>query len=176
MQRCDQSSAECRVLTFKEGLLSAVAHDLRLQVGKFNIAFDEATGTIDAAFEPTSLSVVCARRDGADAPELLSDADKRKIEAHVRDDVLQVRRHAQITFVGKRIGGDAHAMQLEGQLRLHGQTRPLRVNVEQRDGKWMCEVELYQPDWGIKPFTAMLGTLRVKPTIRVQIEVAANAG
>jgi polyisoprenoid-binding protein YceI len=171
MQRCDEGSAECRVLTWKDGLLSAVAHDLRLRVGKFSIAFDETTGTIDADFDPASLSVVCARRDGADAPELLSDADKRKIDAHVRDDVVQVRRHAQITFVGKRIGGDARAMQVEGQLRMHGQKRSLRVNVEQRDGKWMCEVELHQPDWGIKPFTAMLGTLRVKPTIRVQIEV-----
>ena len=159
------------MLTFKEGLLSAVAHDLRLRVGRFGIAFDEATGVVDAGFDPASLSVVCARRDAADAPELLSDSDKRKIDAHVRDDVLHVRRHRQLTFVGKRVGGDAQTMQVEGQLLMHGQQRPLRVNVEQRDGKWICEVELHQPDWGIKPFSAMLGTLRVKPTIRVQIEV-----
>lgn len=173
MQRCDETSAECRVLTFKEGLLSAVAHDLRLRVGKFSIAFDETTGVIEASFDPASLSVACARRDGADVPELLSDADKRKIDAHVRDDVLQVRRHERLTFIGKRVGGDAQAMQVEGRLLMHGQQRPLRVVAEQRDGKWHCEVELLQPDWGIKPFTAMLGTLRVKPTIRVQLEVPA---
>ena len=34
-------------------------------------------------------------------------------------------------------------------------------------------LDFNQPDYGIKPFTAMLGTLKVKPKLRVRVSVAA---
>lgn len=37
MPRLDASSADCFVFTYKEGLLSAVAHDLKLRVTRFTI-------------------------------------------------------------------------------------------------------------------------------------------
>jgi hypothetical protein len=40
----------------------------------------------------------------------------------------------------------------------------------QRDGdKWHGEAVIDQREWGIKPFTAFLGTLRIKPEIRIEV-------
>src|SRR4051812_4209200 len=42
--RIDPASAECLVYTFKEGLLSAVAHDLKIRVERFEIEVTPGEG------------------------------------------------------------------------------------------------------------------------------------
>ena len=50
------------IYTFKEGLLSKLAHDLRLSVTRFDIS---ARGTeIEASLDPTSLRVDGVMKDG----------------------------------------------------------------------------------------------------------------
>ena len=39
----------------------------------------------------------------------------------------------------------------------------------------VAEVSLHQPDFGIKPYSAMLGTLRVKPDVTVVVSLPADA-
>ena len=44
-----------------------------------------------------------------------------------------------------------------------------------RNGElWSGESELHQPDFGIRPYTAALGALKVKPVVRVRIQFAAD--
>jgi hypothetical protein len=33
------------------------------------------------------------------------------------------------------------------------------------------EVTLHQPDYGIKPYSAMLGTLKIRPDVKVRIRL-----
>ena len=40
MRHFDQQSATCQVFTYKEGLLSAVGHDLKINVGRFTVDVD----------------------------------------------------------------------------------------------------------------------------------------
>ncbi len=60
---------------------------------------------------------------------------------------------------------------VQGALSLRGIERPLSLTARAVAGAWTAEVDLSQPDYGIKPFTAMLGTLKVKPVVRVQLRV-----
>jgi hypothetical protein len=94
--RVDASSAECLVLTEKEGLLSAVAHDLKMRVTQFELAWDGATLT--ARFEPNSLRVVDARKRGRENAEALGDDGKVKIEQSIVSDVLHAQRYPTIEF------------------------------------------------------------------------------
>ena len=55
MPRYDASSAKVLVFTFKEGLLSAAAHDLKLEVTKFTV--DVEGTSVRAEFDATSLRV-----------------------------------------------------------------------------------------------------------------------
>ena len=60
MLRYDQNTAECFVYTYKEGVLAAVAHDLKLRVGAFWFTVDPQDSAVSASFDPNSIEVVCA--------------------------------------------------------------------------------------------------------------------
>lgn len=175
MPRFDATSAECHVFTFKEGVLSAVAHDLRIRVERFTIDVDEEAGPIEARFHADSLRVDCAMKDGREAPDTLRDGQKRDIEANIVDAVLHPRKHPEIVFrstkVEGKIEGKVDERRIEGTLSLHGVTRPIHAVARRQAGRWITEVELHQPDFGIKPYSAMLGALKIRATVRVRVSV-----
>lgn len=166
------SEIECHVLTFKEGVLSAVAHDLKIRVGKGSVTIGEGNA-IEATFDPTSLSVVCARKDGQDAPGTLSAGDKKKIESNILKDVLHSKEHPQIRFVSSTVTRDGDRATVTGDLTLHGQTKSITATATKKGERWETEISIHQPDFGIKPYSAMLGALKVKPTVRVQLSIPA---
>ena len=176
MSRFDAQTARCEVFTFKEGLLSPVAHDLRLEVTRFTVDTDEAAGTVEATFDPRSLRVACAIVAGHDAPATLSTSDRRSIEERIVDDVLVVKRYPEIRFRSRSATRDGDGWRVEGTLALHGHERPVNVRARRDGGKLVAEVALQQPDFGIKPFSALLGTLRVRPEVKVRLTLPALAG
>ena len=169
MTRVDESRAECRVLTFKEGLLSAVAHDLLLRVGRFAIEYDEAGGTVEARFDARSLTVVCAMKDGHEAPAALPPKDKAEIARTIQKDVLDSARFPEIRFTGSIASTGAGGHRVRGTLALRGQSRPIEVAALDSTDRYAIECVIHQPDYSIKPYSAMLGTLKIKPDVRVQL-------
>jgi hypothetical protein len=169
--RMDASSAECLVLTEKEGLLSAVAHDLKIRVTRFELAWDGATLT--ASFDPRSLRVVNALKSGREDAEALGDADKAKIEQSLVADVLDAKRYPKIEFRSSEVVAEGKGYRIKGDLTLHGVTRGISPKVSLRGDRWGAQISINQPDYGIKPFSAMLGTLKVKPKLRVRVSVPA---
>jgi hypothetical protein len=167
----DASSAECLVLTEKEGLLSAVAHDLKIRVTKFELAWDGATLT--ASFDPRSLRVVNAMKSGREDAEALGDDDKAKIEQSIVADVLDAKRYPKIEFRSSEVAAEGKGYRIKGDLTLHGVTRSISLKANSRGDRWGTQVSINQPDYGIKPFRAMLGTLKVKPKLRVRVSVPA---
>jgi len=169
--RADASNAECLVFTFKEGVLSAVAHDLKLRFERFDIEADEAAGTVRARFETASLHVVCARRDGADAPGVLSDSDRRDIERRMSAEVLETTRHPEATFVSTKLDRTGDRVRVEGTLRLHGRDRTIAAEARPEGDRLVAEIVLHQPDWGVRPYSALLGAMKVRPDVRVRLSV-----
>jgi len=169
----DATTATCHVFTFKEGVLSAVAHDLRIRVERFTIDVDETAGTVTATFSAGSLRVDCAMKNGREDLDALSDRNRREIEGNIVDDVLHAKRHPEIVLRSGRIEGEDDERRIEGTLALHGAERPLRATARRQAGRWVVEVELRQPDFGIKPYSAMLGTLKVQPVVRVRVSLPA---
>ncbi len=166
MARYDADTAECLVLTYKEGVLSALAHDLILRVTSFSIDVDE--DRVEASFDASSLRVVSAARGGVPDHAALSDANKRDIEANIRKDVLHSGRYPTIRFSGRLRGLD-DATHVEGRLELHGRSQDLAfVTAGAR-----AEVTLHQPDFGVRPYRALMGTLRVQPDVTVRVSLPA---
>jgi len=164
----DAATAECLVFTYKEGLLSAIAHDLEIRVERFDVDVDEPALAVRARFDPASLRVVTAVREGAPTPGALSDSDKAKIEDNIRGEVLSVRDYPEIRFVSSAITRDGNAARITGDLTLHGKTRPVTVDARAEGDRLVAEARLHQPDFGIKPYSAMLGTLKIKPGLLVR--------
>ena len=177
MPTYDEKSAECLVLTYKEGLLSAVAHDLSIRVGRLSIDVADDGSRVTARFDPASLTVVSAMKDGRESPGALSEGDRRKIERSIREDVLAARRHPDIRFETDSVRRDGASATLAGRLHLHGRTVAITVPARRTDTGWLAETTLDQPTFGIKPFSAMLGTLRIRPdvTVRVFVPVSPEA-
>jgi hypothetical protein len=173
MPRYDATSAECLVFTFKEGLLSPIAHDLRLKVTRFSIEVDATTHSVTASFDTSSLVVDCPMKDGAENPSALSASDKQKISGQIRDDVLHGSKHPEATFRSRAVAArDDGGYDLEGELTLHGVTRPLGAcRTRLVAGRQQLEVRIHQPDFGITPYRAMLGTLKIQADVTIRITV-----
>jgi polyisoprenoid-binding protein YceI len=163
----------CHVFSFKEGLLSRLAHDLRIRVERFDVTI-EGEGDdrkVTATFDPRSLSVETAIVDGRDAPKALSKNDHAQIEKIIQREVLHTKKHGEIRFRSKSVRETDGGLVVEGDLTLHGTTRPLRCEVRDEGETWRTAVTLHQPDFGIKPYRAALGGLRIKPDVRVELSV-----
>lgn len=151
------------MLIFREGLLAAVGHDLTLRVGDFSLEVDQAAGNaVRARFAAGSLRVASAG---------VSPSDARDIERNAARDVLDAKRYPEIAFASTRVSRDGDQARVEGDLTLHGVTRPLVVDARADASHWRAEVRLDQRPFGIKPYSALLGTLKVKPELVVRVAV-----
>ena len=158
--RHDASTVEVLVYTYREGLLSAVGHDLCLRVSRLTVDVG-ADDSIVAEFDAASL-----RAHG------VSPDDARKIEKNAADDVLAARRFPSITFRSTKVTRDgAERARIEGTLTLHGVARPLAFDAVADGASWQAEVRLDVRDFGIKPYSALFGTLRVRADVRVVVRV-----
>lgn len=169
MPRFDATNASCFVFTFKEGLLSPAGHDLRLRVERFSIEVEESS--IVARFFTASLVVDTAMKEGREAPSALSERDKAKIAAHIRDDVLHSAKYPEATFRSSSVERRADGgYDISGEFTLHGVTRALQASTRATAHGQRLELVLHQPDYSITPFTALMGTLKVRADVHVLIE------
>jgi polyisoprenoid-binding protein YceI len=168
----NHQNAECLVFTYKDGLLSKIAHDLKIRVTNFQIEVDEATQSVSASFDASSLRVETAMKDGTENPKALSDGDKQKIAGQIQEDVLQAQKFPVIQFQSRAVvprpdGG----FDLQGELNLHGVTKPMNATTRVENGHQVMELTIHQPDFGITPYRAMMGTLKIQPDVRLRLMV-----
>lgn len=171
MLHFDADSADCRVFTFRDGLLSMIAHDLELRVTRFTLDVDEARRSVEARFDAASLRVVQALRDGTPLPDALGPSERGQIEQSIVRDVLDAARFPEIHFTSTAVAEAAGGVRVTGTLALHGQEHPVVAAVRVDGDRYVAEARLHQPDFGIRPYTALLGALEVKPDVTVRVTV-----
>jgi polyisoprenoid-binding protein YceI len=164
------TEGECRLFTFKEGALSALGHDLALRASRWSVDLRRESRTVTARVVAASVEVVCARHQGADDLGALSSGDRAKIERTARSEVLRVERFPEVVFEGAWTGEEPSAV--DGSLTLCGVTKPIRVAVSRVGERVVCKATVHQPSWGITPYHAMLGALRVQPDVLVEWSLA----
>lgn len=170
--RYDATQAECHVFTFKEGMLSAVAHDLELRVTRFEIEITDDLSSLSARFDPASLEVVGAVKGGATTP--LPAFETHTIETNAATEVLDAKHYPDIRFDSTKVTVEAGGVRVRGRLALHGHEREVDFVAHAALGRYVGELTLHQPDFAIRPYSAMLGTLKIKPDVRVRISVPVH--
>lgn len=162
------ASGKVQVFTFKDGVLSAVAHDLRLHFEKFRITLDGQD--VRAEFDLKSLSVDGPMENGA-LREGGYDAGKRaEVEKAMHHDVLKSDRNPQATFVGKaEPRGDG--FHVNGTLALAGGQAPLAFDVKNQGGRYAAAFEIKPSQWGIAQYKALLGAIRLKDVVRIELDL-----
>jgi len=161
-----RANGTIRVFTFKEGLMSAVAHDLRVSVPSFEIALDGTA--IKAEFDLKSLVVDGPMQHG----ELMADqydAGKRAdVKKAMHDEVLHTDRHPKAAFVGAAVPvGDGY--RVDGKLELAGSTQPFAFDVRNDGGTYRAEFELKPSRWGIVQYKALFGAIKLKDLLKVEV-------
>ncbi len=173
MSHFDATNAEVTVLSFKDGVLAKLAHDLKMRIGSFSIDVDDATKAITATFDARSMKVVCRRKDGHDEPGALGVLELNQIHSNIEKDVLEVRKHPDARFVSTSVTAEGDGFRIRGNLTLHGQTKAIETVARRQGEKLVAELRLHQPDFGIKPYSAMMGALKVQADVVVTVSVPA---
>ncbi len=173
MRRLDANDVTCEVRTYKEGVFSRVGHDLLLRVERMELKIEGDPTRLEAVFDAGSIRVVCAMNKGQPAHGTLSSRERAEVERHLVGQVLLVARHPHIHFVSEPFTDDTPT-QVSGQLTICGRSRSISSQVARHGDRLVAEFEIDQRDFGIRPFSAMLGALKVKAHVRVQVSVPAG--
>jgi len=167
-----ENDAECSILAFKDGMFSRAGHDVKLAAGKLTVEVDRERVVV--VVDARSIRPVCAMREGREDRAALSARDLDTIRGYVEKDILGVARHPEIRFESTALASEGAGFTVEGRLSLHGRTRSLRAKVERADGRFVARVTLRQPEYGIRPFTALLGGLKIRPDVIVELSIPAT--
>jgi len=168
----DATQVECTIFTFKDGVMQRLAHDLKLRVANLQVEVD-GEAAVHASFDAASVTTVVARKDGKDDPQGVSDSDKKTIDEIIKKDVLAVTSSPVIRFTSSKVTREADGYSVVGALTLKSKTKDVTFHARREGGKYVAELDLDQRDFDIKPYSAMLGTLRIQPVLKVRIELPA---
>ncbi|HVI02876.1 MAG TPA: YceI family protein [Enhygromyxa sp.] len=159
------------VFTYKEGLLSRVAHDLRLHVEPRGIEVKRSGEQVTATMDPTALIVDGAMSGSQLDDGALDERDRRKIVETMRREILDTQRFTSIRFTGKAVARGERALDVDGELELVGVRRPLAFTATREGRRIRARVTLQPSRWGIRPYKALAGAIRLQDRLTVEIDL-----
>ncbi|HEX9065014.1 MAG TPA: YceI family protein [Streptosporangiaceae bacterium] len=160
------------LLTTRDGLAATAGHDLTIELTQWSaeleVADDLAPTGLTVRADMHSLVV----REGRGGLKPLTDRDRREIAVTARK-LLRADRFPAATFTAERFDGTVDGGgTIAGTLSLAGTDRPLRLTVTRTDSSaYHASASLRQTDFGIKPYTAFLGALKVSDQVRLEIDL-----
>ena len=161
--------------TARQGLAAQVGHDLLIEVtswsGAVTVAEDPAASSVDITIDTGSLVV----REGTGGIKPLSERDIRDIAQTTRR-LLRVDRHPRARFVSTEVRPRTGGAELAGTFSLAGTERPLTLTVvELGVHRYRATGRVVQSEYGIKPYSAMLGALKLADPVEVEVELDLSA-
>lgn len=156
------------VHTARTGAVARAGHDLVLHVtdweGTLEVGGDHPS-RVEARIDGGSLQV----REGTGGMQPLGDDDKASIEQTIDDEVL---RRDEITYRSTEVIPDGDGLRVAGELTMLGQTAPIRLDVALVDGTLTAGGVVRQTAFGMKPYSALFGALRVADEVRVSLSAS----
>ncbi len=160
--------------TGRSGPAAKAGHDLAMEVTAWAATLRVGEGASETSIELTADASSLRVRDAAGGLQALGDDDEARILATIDDDVL---RRQPITFrsTAVRTAASGRAMTVQGELTLAGQTRAISFDlVVGDDGRLTGSAIVRQTHWGIKPYSALFGALKVADDVEVTIDAALD--
>lgn len=156
-------------------LLSRMGHDLKLQVSRFEIDADLSGGSVTAHIDAASLEPVDAIKweDREETGEL-HDGDRHEIKQRLNKQILEVDDFPDIEFRSTRVEETNDGWRVTGDLELHGERHEVEFDVSRNDGQARVETVIDHTNYGIEPYSAMLGSLKVAPKLLVVVELSLD--
>ncbi len=161
------------VRTSRSGVGAKVGHDLTIRATSFRgtVAIDTSSpANSGLMFEVPVNSLLVIEGTGGIKP--LSESDKQDIKNTFEQKILKTAQFPNITFRSTSVTGDENSFQVTGDLTLVGVTKPITLHGStSSDGIVSVRATVVQSNWGIKPYTAMLGALKLKDEVEIEAQV-----
>jgi YceI-like domain len=162
-------NATLTVRTKRTGAAAKAGHDLVIEVTSWSATLDPEEGSATFTADPRSLRVI----EGTGGMQALDEEDKAGIEKTIDDEILMGRpiefrsSHADLAPDGSG--------RVRGELELAGERRPIGFElVAGEDGRLTGTATVRQSDWGMKPYSALFGTLKVVDEVEVAIDTGGG--
>lgn len=163
-------NAALRVDTKRAGAAAMAGHDLVIDVTSWeaivDVGDDPSQINLELKADPGSFKV----REGTGGVTELGEDDKADIEKTIADDVHEGQA-IEFRSTGVEPGADGGGMSVSGDLTMAGESRPVSFELGlSPEGQLSGSTTLKQSDWGIKPYSALFGTLKVADEVEVTFE------
>jgi hypothetical protein len=163
VQRLGPDSAVLMVKTRRGGVAAKAGHDLTLGVTSWEATYGlDGDPQIELTADPHSMFVI----EGSGGAFALGEEEYAAIEQTLREEVLG---EGPVRFRSSAIRVNGGAVDVSGDLTLEGERRPIAFRLELEDGRLRGSAIVKQSDWGIKPYSALFGTLKVADEVEVLI-------
>jgi hypothetical protein len=152
------------VRTGRKGAASKAGHDLTIEVASWQATLelgDSPSLTLRA--DSRSLKV----REGTGGVKSLDDDDKANIQQTIDDEVL---KGTAIEFRSTGVAVDGERLIVNGELELAGKRQPISFDLLHSGDRLAGSAVVDQKNWGIKPYSALFGTLKVADEVTVSID------
>jgi hypothetical protein len=145
-----------------------VGHDLIIEVGQWNASIEVGDdGTPTAASleaDPRSLKVL----EGHRGVKPLTDSDRDEIGSNIDEKIL---RGHPIKFTSTSVEHSDGRLLVHGELTMAGTTRPASFELAlDENGRVSGTLPITQSEWGIKPYRAFMGALKVRDTVDIVLD------
>ncbi|MDQ2974437.1 MAG: YceI family protein [Acidobacteriota bacterium] len=167
------------VQAFAEGLFSAFGHDPVLAIKDFSGDVQFVPGS----FESASVKITI-KADAIVLTNEVKEKDRVEIEQTMREQVLEIAKYPEIVFVSSnisvtRLAEGRYRARVIGDLTFHGATQKnlwitSEITLSGESLKAKGEFALKQTDFGIKPFSAAGGTIKLKNELKFSFDIAAE--
>jgi polyisoprenoid-binding protein YceI len=135
------------------------------------VAAPISEGSIDEAARHVRLVIESAQLKALD-PQLSPDKRAQVQERMLGPEVLDVKQYPRIVFQSTGVEQTApDRLVVRGSLSLHGQTRPVVVNVRTDNGHYVGTSSIKQREFGITPVSIAGGTVKVKDELKIDFDI-----
>ena len=172
----DQASGDLTLHTGRAGVGSKVGHDLTLRVRQWSArAQVEDDGTVSRVRLVAVLSSLEVLR-GDGGLKALSDKDKATILGNALE-TLQAKDFPEVLYEAGDLTLPAGESIVQGQVTIAGTTRPLTIEAfVHRNGddvRVQVRGQILQSTFGIRPYSGMLGALKVRDLVEIKADLLA---
>jgi polyisoprenoid-binding protein YceI len=163
------ATATLTVKTGKAGAAAKAGHNLTIEVTDWEATLELAPDLASSAVALTADARSLRVRDGHGGMQALGDDDKEGIAQTIDEEILL---GSPIAFRSTAVTAGADgALSVSGDLELGGQVNPITFALALGDGGTLTGSAIVrQSDWGIKPYSALFGTLKVVDEVEVIVD------
>lgn len=157
-------NATLQVETGRNGAAAKAGHDLIIDVGSWEATLEVGdSSSLSLNADPTSLKV----REGKGGMQALKDDDKDDIHKTIDKDVLKKK---SISFQSTSVEEAGDGLKVSGDLEMGGKSNAVSFDLSESGGTLTGSAPIKQTDWGIKPYSALFGALKVNDEVKVVVE------